>query len=139
MTDETNTEPVKNLGGRPKGSRTKSKTEKLLDRLANSRGDNLTRIVDGVLKLAEGGEKWAAGAIMDRTWPAPKGRIVKLDLPVGLGIDGIAAAFDQIIAAVNEGVITAAEALDYAALLEKQAAMLERKDVEKRLEALERE
>jgi hypothetical protein len=24
-------------------------------------------------------------------WPVPKGRIVKFDLPVGLGIDGIAA------------------------------------------------
>ncbi len=100
---------------------------------------NDTKKYSRVLKLAEGGEKWAAEAILARTWPAPRGRIMKLDLPVGLGIDGIAAAFDRIIAAVNDGVITAAEALDYAALLEKQATMLERKDIEKRLEALERE
>jgi hypothetical protein len=117
----------------------RSKSDRLLDRLANSRGDNLTRIVDAVIKLAESGEKWAAEAILARTWPAPKGRVVKLDLPVGLGIDGIAAAFDRIIAAVNAGAITPDEALACAALLEKQAAMLERKDVEARLAALERE
>ncbi len=140
MSNEINQIATTKPKGRPKGSKeTQGRAARLLDRLANSRGDNLTRIVDGVLKLAEGGEKWAAEAILARTWPAPKGRMVKLDLPVGLGIDGIAAAFDRIIAAVNDGVITAAEALDYAALLEKQAAMLERKDVEKRLEALERE
>jgi hypothetical protein len=64
-----------------------------------------------------------AEAILARAWPPPKGRIVQLGLPVGLGIDdGIAAAFDRIIAAT--GTITAAEALDYAALLEKQAAIL---------------
>jgi hypothetical protein len=91
------------------------------------------------MALAAEGQEWAAKAIMDRLWPAPKGRVVKLDLPVGLGIDGIAAAFDRIIAAVNVGAITPDEALACAALLEKQAAVLERKDIEARLTELERE
>jgi hypothetical protein len=134
MTDEMN---AKSSAGRPKGAHSKTKTEKLLARLANSRGDNLSKIVNGVMALAEGGEKWAAEAVMDRMWPKPKGRPVKIDLPVGLGIAGIAAAMDRIIAAVNAGTISPDEGLTCAALLEKQAAMLEARDVERRLAALE--
>jgi hypothetical protein len=67
-------------GGRPKGSRDlRSKSERLLDRLMNSRGDNLTRIVDGVLAMAEAGESWAAKAVLDRCWAVPRGRMVRLN------------------------------------------------------------
>jgi hypothetical protein len=46
---------------------------------------------------------------------------------------------DQVFRAVNDGLISAAEALDYVALLEKQAAVLEQRDISKRLDALEQE
>jgi hypothetical protein len=91
------TEDIK-TAGRPKGAKTNpNKTAKLLDRLANSRGETIVKIIDTVTKMAEGGERWAVEALFTRLWPAPKGRTVKLDLPVGVGIDGIAAAFDRIM------------------------------------------
>jgi hypothetical protein len=129
MTQDNSAE---NHKGRPKGSRTRSSR-------ADSRGDNLSKIVDGVMALAQNGERWAAEAVLDRMWPKPKGRTVKgLQLPVGMGIDSIAASFDKIFRAVNDQLISAAEALDYVALLEKQAAVLEQRDITKRLDALEK-
>jgi hypothetical protein len=85
-------------------------------------------------RRALGGE-----AILARTWLAQRGRIIKgLDLPVGLGVDGICAAFDKLMQAVNDGVLSAAEAQDYVALLKAQHEMLETADINKRLAALER-
>jgi hypothetical protein len=137
MTIENNDLPPKNRGGRPKGSRTKSRSEKLLDRLANSRGDNLGKIIDGVMALAQNGEKWAAEAIMDRMWPAPKGRPLQVRMPVGMGLAGIAAGFDAILEAINAGNITASERAELASILRQQADVLEAKDIEQRIANLE--
>ena len=123
-----------NKGGRPKGSAsTKSKSERLFDRLMNSRGDNLTRIVDKVMELAEAGDTGMIKAVLDRTLPA-RGRTVKLNL----GGDP-AKAVDRVIAAMDAGEITPAEAKDVLDVLRARAEMVEADDVAKRLEALERE
>ena len=101
-TTETIPETKRNKGGRPKGSAsTKSKSERLFDRLMNSRGDNLTRIVDKVMELAEAGDTGMIKAVLDRTLPA-RGRTVKLNL----GGDP-AKAVDRVIAAMDAGEITA--------------------------------
>jgi hypothetical protein len=115
-----------------KSSKHISKGDKLLTKLMNSRGDQFTRIVDGVMALAASGEQWAAEAVIDRMWPKPKGRPV-------MGLDGIAAAMDRIIAAVNAGTISPDEGLACAALLEKQADMLTARELERRLAKLEQE
>jgi hypothetical protein len=135
MTTENNDLPPNNRGGRPKGSRDlRSKSERLLDRLMNSRGDNLTRIVDGVLKMAEGGESWAAKAVLDRCWAVPRGRMVRLNL----GGDP-ATAMDRIIAAIDSGDISAAEGKDFVDIVKARAELIEARDLESRLDALEKD
>jgi hypothetical protein len=96
--------------------------------------------LESVAKQAEDGNLNAAKMIMDRFAPIPKGRIVAgIKMPVGLGVDGVLAAFDEITLAVNDGLISAAEANDYAALLRTQLEMLETRDVIRRIDALEQE
>jgi hypothetical protein len=135
MTNENSDLPPNNHGGRPKGSRDlRSKSERLLDRLMNSRGDNLTRIVDGVLKMAESGESWAAKAVLDRCWAVPRGRMVRLNLggdPVG--------AIDRVIGAVDSGDISAAEAKDFIDVIKARSELIEARDLEARLAALEQD
>jgi hypothetical protein len=63
--------------GRPKS--TKSRQERLFDRLMNSRGKPLERIVDGKMAETDAGS-WACRAIMDRCFPARGRTIVGLNL-----------------------------------------------------------
>jgi hypothetical protein len=72
--------PAKNKGGRPRGSKSpKTKSERLFDRLMNSRGAKLERILDTVMAQAEQGDNACVRAIFDRVFPA-RGRTVKLSL-----------------------------------------------------------
>jgi hypothetical protein len=126
--------PTGRGGGRPKGSRDlRSKSERLLDRLMSSRGANLERIVDGVLKMAEAGETWAAKAVLDRCWAVPRGRMVRLNL----GGDP-AAAMDRMVAAIGSGDISADEGKAFVDIVRARAELIEAKDLEARLTALER-
>jgi hypothetical protein len=72
--------PAKNKGGRPKGSKSpKTKSERLFDRLMNSRGAKLEKILDTVIAQAEQGDNACVRAIFERAFPA-RGRTVKLSL-----------------------------------------------------------
>jgi hypothetical protein len=53
------------------------------------------------------------------------------------GMAGIAAAFDNVFRCVNDGTISLREAQDYVALLKARQDMLDARDLEDRLTALE--
>jgi hypothetical protein len=88
-----------NPAGRPKSTKTKS--ERLFDKLMNSKGDHLARIIDQVLKLAEEGDTAMIKAVMDRVFPA-RGRTIRLNLG-----DDPATAADRVIAAMDAGDVQA--------------------------------
>ena len=121
-----------NPAGRPRG--TKTRGEKLFDKLMASKGGNLNRIIDRVLQMAEEGDSWACRAILDRVWIPPKGRVTKINL----GGDPTT-AMGRVIAALEAGDVTASEARDYIDVLKAQAELIEARDLEARLAALERE
>jgi hypothetical protein len=134
MTTEANGIPAKNLGGRPKGSTgtRKSKSERLFDRLLNSRGNKLERIIDKVLDLAEDGDTAMLKAVLDRAFPA-RGRAIKLNLS-----GDVASAADRVLAAMDRGDITPAEAKDALDVLRARAEIVEAAEFAKRLDVLER-
>ena len=119
--------------GRPKGTgkSTKSKSERLFDRLMNSKGATLERILERVMVMAENGDSWAAKAILDRTFPA-RGRVVKLNLS-----GDPATAIDRVIKALDAGDVTASEAMDFINVLRARTEMVEAAAIEQRLAALE--
>jgi len=129
----SSTEDIKPAAKQKRGAgiKSKPKADRLFDKLMNSKGDNLTRILDRVLVMAEDGDSWAAKAILDRVFPA-RGRTVKLNL----GSDP-ERAVDKVIAALDAGDVTPGEARDVLELLRVRAEMVEARDVERRLAALE--
>jgi hypothetical protein len=58
-------------------------------------------------------------------------------LPTGRGMAGIATAFDNVFRCVNEGTISLADAQEYVALLKARQDMVDARDLEDRLTALE--
>jgi hypothetical protein len=118
--------------GKPKGARNKATVmaEKLLSR-------DIKKIVSVVQAAAMEGDMVACRLVLERLIPAPKGRRLQFNMPTGLGLSGIAVAFDAIMAAVGQGAITTDEATALAAILEKQAKILEVSDTQRRLDAIE--
>jgi hypothetical protein len=125
--------PAKNLGGRPKGTRNpiKSKSERLFERLMGSRGGQLTRIVDQVLKLAEEGDATMIKSVMDRCFPA-RGRVIKIDLS-----GDPATAIDRVTAMLARGEATASECKNLIDVLKARVDIKEAAELEIRLTKLE--
>jgi Family of unknown function (DUF5681) len=123
--------------GNPKG-KPRGKTRKTILKERLSKGD-LDAIVKALVDKAKGGDTQAAAILMNRVWPAPKpaGRFLSFNFPTGLGLAGIATAFDAIMAAVGTGALTTEEATGLAAILEKQAKILEVDETQRRLAAIE--
>jgi hypothetical protein len=117
--------------GRPKSM--KSKSERLFDKLMNSRGSHLERILDQVLALAEQGDTSMIRTIMDRVFPV-KGRTIK-----GLRLSGAdpAGAVDRVLKAVDDGDVTPDEAKSVLDVLRVRAELAESAEIEKRLAVLE--
>jgi Family of unknown function (DUF5681) len=121
-----------NPKGKPRGS--KHRLTVLAERLME---DNVEGITNVIIAKALDGNLQAAALILSRVKPVPKGRRLSFSMPTGLGLAGIATAFDAIMAAVGQGAITTDEAAALAAILEKQAKILEVDETQRRLAALE--
>jgi hypothetical protein len=72
---------TKGKPGRPAGSRGRAKVPALLDRLMVANKREIKQIIESIIKLAEGGEKWAIEAVAARVWPVPAGRTVTFAMP----------------------------------------------------------
>jgi hypothetical protein len=128
--------PGHKRGGRPKGPGS-TKGQRLLQRIADAASPSLQRIMAAVAAQAESGDLAAAKIIMDRLWPTPKGRPIKINLPTGGGIAEIEKAFTEIMERLNSGDLTVDEAAGLASLLRMRADLHEAKVIEGRLAALE--
>lgn len=121
-----------NPRGRPKGSRHAAQVA--LDAIGQ---DNAEELLQTVVDAALGGDMRAAGILLDRLWPVRKGRPVRLELPTITGASDIASAMSVVIAAMAAGDITPEEADAVSSILNTQARVLELRDLELRIKALE--
>jgi hypothetical protein len=129
--------PARNKGGRPVGSQSKPKLQALIDRLATTNKNEIKRIVEHTIKLAEAGEQWAVLAILDRAWVKPRTRTVTFDLPpINNATDG-EAALGAILAACGAGKLTPDEAKTLSDIVHRKVEVAHMAAVEARLQHLE--
>jgi hypothetical protein len=121
-----------NPKGRPVGSRHKALVA--LDTLGSNSAES---ILLAVIRQAEAGDTTAARIILDRAWPARKGRTVAVDLPVINNAGGVLEALSAITAATAAGELSPDEAQVLAALIEAQRRAIETGDLAERIAALE--
>jgi hypothetical protein len=99
--------------GRPRGSR--NSVNVVLDQVA---GEDLEAIVRKVVEIALEGDLRAARLVLGRTWTAPKGRPLQVELPEIESPADLLAAHGAVAAAVSDGRLTAAEGASLSTMLE---------------------
>ena len=126
----------KGTSGNPKGPGTGSRNRAslLLDRMAE---DEAEAVLQSVLTAAKAGDMGAAKVLLDRIWPARKGRPVGLDLPEMRTPADLAAALGAVAGAVARAELSPEEGAAVAAVLETQRRAIETAQLEQRIAALE--
>ncbi|WP_422369102.1 hypothetical protein [Pelagibius sp.] len=123
---------LKGAGGRPRGARNRTTlaVEKLLDGEAKA-------VVSSLVKAAKDGDVQAGIAIMRAVCPAPKGRLLAIDLPNLRSADDAPVAIAAIVSAVASGILTASEGSELSGLIDRWRAAYETAALEGRIAALE--
>lgn len=121
-----------NPKGRPPGS--KHATLIALDAIGS---DGAQEILKKAVEMAKGGDARSMEIILQRVWPARKGRPIALDLPAVTTAQNVQDALAAVIKAMGEGEITPDEAAAVSAIIETQRRTIETLTLEQRIEALE--
>jgi len=121
-----------NPRGRPKGSRNKVSVE--LDALAEQ---TAPYVLKAAIKSALAGDVAAQKLILERLWPARKGRPVRIDLPAVETAADAANGINRVIAAIAEGELSPEEGAALAGILERRIQHFELLEHEARLARLE--
>ena len=126
----------KGVSGNPKGPGTGSRNRAslLLDRMAEGEAE---AVLASVLGAAKHGDMTAAKLLLDRIWPARKGRPVQFDLPEMRTPADLATALGVVGQSVAAGDISPEEGAAVAAILEAQRRAIETAQLEARIAALE--
>ena len=126
----------KGVSGNPKGPGTGSRNRAslLLDRMAEGEAE---AVLQSVLMAAKAGDMGAAKVLLDRVWPARKGRPVRLELPEMRTPADLAAALGAVAGAVARAELSPEEGAAVAAVLESQRRAIETAQLEQRIAALE--
>ena len=124
-----------NPHGRPKGSRHKILVA--LDQIGEEAAAAILRAaIDAAVK---GGSTRAMGILLDRVWPARRGRGVPIDIPAIETLSDLVAAFGAVTRAAASGEISPEEASALGSVLEGWRRTVETTEIEARLRALEAE
>lgn len=119
--------------GKPKGAR--HKTTRALEALLEKDAKAVTR---KALELAKNGDATALRLVIERILPARRGRPVVLPgLPKITGVGDVPAVVAHIMEAVADGELTAEEANDLTAIMDRYVRAIETTEHEVRLKALE--
>lgn len=121
-----------NPAGRKKGHRFPAL--RALDAIGQ---ENAEALVAEVTQKALGGDMVAARILLDRCWPAPKGRLIPLNLPPITDMASVAQAGAAVLKALGEALITVDEAASLINILNQQRQIFETEVLERRLLALE--
>lgn len=126
-------EPGNKLGqGRPKGSRNQSKSpgQELLDEYA-------PHLIRKCIAEAMQGSASAMRICMERISPARRGASVPMDLPTIQTAADVDKAAEKVTQAIRRGKITPAEGAIMINILEGRSRVIERVQLEKRIETME--
>lgn len=82
-------------------------------------------IITAMVTKAKDGDVKAAELILSRLAPIPRGRKVAFAWPAGLDTKQISVAFDAVLVAVGQGMLTPDEAVQIGSLLEKRARVID--------------
>lgn len=123
-----------NASGRPRGSRNRSTM--ILAALSDS---DAVAIQTAIIEKAKKGDMVAARLILDRIFPAPRGRAVSFPIPKANDAAGVLAAHASMIDAVAKGTITIDEGMATSQLLSAQLKAIEATETEARLRAIEQQ
>jgi hypothetical protein len=118
--------------GRKPGSR--NRITMACEALLHGQAEALTQ---RAVELAHAGDTVALRLCIERIYPVPKGRTMRLALPPVDTAEGIHAALVQVITAVAEGEVSAEEAASVAGLLDAARASLREVELEKRFRLIE--
>ena len=86
-------------------------------------------ILEKVLQLALEGDRVALKLMVERLLPPRRGRLVHFELPKTETVEQISNAYDAVMAAAADGIITMEDALDFARLLDGKLKALEMTDL----------
>lgn len=120
--------------GKPKGAR--SRATMAAEALLNGEAEALTR---RAVELALEGDTVALRLCLERIAPARKDTPIRLDLPKVRSAADAVEASSAVLEALAEGEITPAEAASVMAILSAHKGIVETGDLERRIEALEKE
>ena len=123
-----------NPAGKPKG--VLHKTTQAVMEMMQGESDAIARVA---IDKAKAGDITALKLVLDRIAPPVKGRAIKMDLPSINTLNDILKAQTAVAEAMSEGDITPDEAATVASILEIKRRALETLELEKRIEALEKE
>lgn len=121
-----------NPAGRPKGARHAALVA--LDKIGAA---NAEALMQRAIEMALTGDVQAMRIMLDRLWPARRGRPVEVDIPALHTPADAVAALGAIAAAASMGEVTPEEAHALASIVEAQRRAIETLDLARRIEALE--
>ena len=124
----------KGNGGRPPGSR--NRVSRAVAAILEGEASAVTR---ALVKAAKGGDVHAAIAVVRTIAPAPRDRLIAVDLPRLDGAEDAPAALARLVEAVAAGDITPKEGREVAELIGQWRAAYHLSDLESRIERLETE
>ncbi len=109
-----------NPAGRPKGSRNRATllAEAFLD-------DHCEEILEKVLQLALEGDRAVLKLLLERMLPPRRGRLIQFELSKTETAEQISTAYDEVMAAVADSIITIEDATDISRLLDGKLKALE--------------
>jgi hypothetical protein len=105
-----------------------------LDQRVAEAGDDL---IDAALKVAKGGNVRAIEMLLDRIWPAQRGRPVEIEAPEIRAVADVVPASAAVTSAVLNGDVTPREGAAVARVIEAHGSMIELVDLERRMTELE--
>ena len=143
MTEPENTSPKQGhrfkpgQSGNPKGKRPGTRNVALvaLDKIGEDAAQGLLQTV---IAKAMSGDMMAARILLDRVWPARKGRPVTFTVPTIETAADVVHALGHIMDAVAAGQLTIEEAAGLTAIIEAQRKAIETGELDTRLTELER-
>lgn len=123
-----------NPAGRPIGARHRSTV--MVENLLAGEAEAVARTV---VQAAIDGDMVAARLVLERVCPPTKGRFVKIDLPAISDGATLTTALRKVVASLAAAEITTDEATEIAKVIELIGGSLERRELEERIDALEKQ
>ena len=96
-------------------------------------------LIEAALKVAKDGNVRAIEMLLDRIWPARRGRPVEVEAPEIRAVADVVPASAAVTSAVLNGDVTPREGAAVARVIEVHGSMIELVDLERRMTELEKE